>query len=258
MPFFAALLFAIGLCHYLSLRRIQADHPSIEFAQSSPLQTRAVPPVTLKAPPLALLDGWVDCDLVDRLVADPSLADPVNWRSMAGMCKTSLRSSLRVRVAPAYLDTYKELSKGTGVIEEAFVSFIQGDYYAQIATPALRAAQEFSSRPTIMLVTGSLVAPVESIWPPAEFPRLVVIERPEAGSLHAWFDKLVAIAVSPVIRGAIIESDTMITTNADRLFEILREHGHMQFPLLASHQDARWPDCSQYKVGRSHRNALTD
>jgi len=76
------------------------------------------------------------------------------------------------------------------------------------------------------------------------------------GLLGPYFDKLLSAVMSPVIRGVIVEADTLITTNADRLFNILRQYGHQSFPLLPGHPDVRWEDCSLYNGPKTCSNPI--
>jgi hypothetical protein len=77
------------------------------------------------------------------------------------------------------------------------------------------------------------------------------------GLLGAYFDKLLAAVMSPVVRGVIVEADTLVTTNADRLFDILRQYGHQRFPLLPEHSDVRWEDCSLYNGPKTCVNPIS-
>jgi hypothetical protein len=192
-----------------------------------------------------MIDGAaLDCTYIEKLVSRPELPDPANYRALAPVCLSSMRDQLTAKVAAGFEAQYASLSKGTGFFKEAYVSFAFGMNYGQLAYWALRAGMEFSQRPVLMFASGELAANAQTVWPPAQFPRLVVFEMPSP-RLHAWFDKLRASLMAPVDRGVIIESDTLITPHADRLFKILTEHGGA-LPLMPGHADVRWPHCAGY------------
>lgn len=199
--------------------------------------------------PVVLTTGPFNCSVVDQLLGDMSLPDPVAWRGLARLCSSSLRPRVSMSVVPAYRQRYLEMTNGTGIIPEAFVSFVRLAKYAHLMHASLAATSEFTDRPTVLLVTNSIDVPIETMWPPEQYKNLIVFQRddPAGAPLDYWFDKLYIIAMSPVLRGCLIESDTIINPNADHVFDILRRHGNQQFPLLATHADERLQNCTGYK-----------
>ena len=150
-----------------------------------------------------------------------------------------------------YQQVYHSLLKNVeGEFEEAYVCFLRGIHYARLATAAIMAVMEFSSRPLLLFVDNEIAVRAHELWPSTAYARLVVYELRSAGDiLNPWFDKIKVAITSPVKNGVIIEADTLITTHADKLFQILREHelsDASMFPLMPEHPDVRWPDCSLY------------
>jgi hypothetical protein len=199
----------------------------------------------------------IDCAFVDTLhdgidsgadAAGSSKrgSDPAFYSALREACASPIREQLSARVVPAYLDQYRRLTEGSGWFQEAYVSFAFGDKYGPLAYWALKAVMELSERPVVMFASGHLATNAAAHWPLEDFQRLVVLQMPPP-KLHAWFDKLRAILLAPVDRGVIIEADTLITMHADRLFDILVEHGG-PLPLLPGHADVRWPSgsCASY------------
>ena len=203
-------------------------------------------------PAVALLHVPLDCDYVESRQGLASWRDEANWSSFLPLCREpQYRAQLRAKVLPAFRARFSALTRGTGVFEEAFVSFISvAASYVDLAEWALVAASDFSTRPTVLFVSaGELARLVEARFTEARFPRLVAIEYP-LPTLHPWFDKLRAVLLAPVSRaGIVIEADTLVTLNVDRLFGITRKHSR-RHPLLPQHPDERLPFCNDYKGSR--------
>ena len=141
--------------------------------------------------PVPLLHVPLDCDYVESRQGS-GWKDPANWSAMLPLCRTAIyRAQLRARVLPSFRERFAALSGGSGVLPEAYVSFATGNVgYIDLATWALVAASEFSTRPTVLFVSAGKVAnETEARFTAAKFPRLVAIEMPPP-TLHPWFDKL--------------------------------------------------------------------
>lgn len=197
-----------------------------------------------------LLRGPLDCGLIENTKAssyDSRLIDSL--RPLLVLCDSTLRKDVHVSVHKAYLENYRRLSDGTGVISEGYVSFLRGGHpggtYVNLSKVAITATHKFSQKPILLFVSGDLGADIDELWPPSLFPRLIIITT-SFGVLNPYFDKLFAAVLSPVVRGVIIEADTLITPQAERLFHILRRYGHQAFPLMPTHEDVRWEDCTLY------------
>jgi hypothetical protein len=182
------------------------------------------------------------CDNISKHVACPDLKFDV----MTGLCATEYgQSQLQAQLADGFDDRYQQVSDGTGIILEAFVTFVTGDKYADLATYALRGAMEFTNQAVVLYVGGRLNHPPQLRWPTHSFPRLVVFHMP-AATMHPWFDKLRTILMSPVKHGAILEADSLPTWHSGRVFQMLAENADITHPLLPVHQDARLASCSGY------------
>jgi hypothetical protein len=207
---------------------------------------------------VALLHVPLDCDYVESRQGLASWRDEANWSSFLPLCKErEFRAQLRARVLPAFRARFASLTGGTGIFEEAFVSFIAiAKPYVDLVEWALVAASEFSTRPTVLFVSaGDLARLAEERFSEARFPRLVAVEFP-LPTLHPWFDKLRAVLLAPVSRaGIVIEADTLVTHHADRFFGVVRRHAR-QFPLLPQHPDERLPTCYDYRGNRMCINPL--
>lgn len=159
-------------------------------------------------------------------------------------------------VLPPYLAQLSRLSQGTGILDQAYVSFVSGLRYTELVTWSLRAAMRFSSRPIVLFTSGDTSLRAATLWPPNEFDRLIVINMPPPGPLHPWFDKLRAALLSPVRYGVIIEADSYITMHADNLFPLLASTNRT-FPLSPTHMDIRLPNCTRYS-GRKYCSQAWD
>jgi hypothetical protein len=194
-----------------------------------------------------LLDGNVNCTVIEKMFLGKRVVEGMaGLRSLLPLCDSPVRHTISATVPTAYLETYARISNGSGIMDEAYVCFLRGNAFVELSTSALRAVHEFSSRPVMLFISGDQDADAETLWPPTSYPRLVVV-RMATGPMKAYFDKLFAAVISPVIHGVIIEADTLITHHADRLFGILRRYGHQAFPLMPGHQDVRWDDCRSYR-----------
>jgi hypothetical protein len=195
---------------------------------------------------IPFIDSPMDCSWIE---AFGSSRDS-QWSALLHLCGTNYRSQLQAWVIPAFKDRLIQLSFGTGIIEDAFVSFISGPIlYMNLAHWAIAAAMEFSSKPVLLFISGEAVPVASSRFPSSRFPKLVIFEVPSP-SLHPWFDKLRAVLLSPVLNGVIIESDTIITPHAERLFAVAKLHA-THFSLSPMHEDERLSDCSNYRGTRS-------
>ena len=203
---------------------------------------------------IPLLDVPLSCDLIEQRWGTanqfPQQPDPLHWADLLPLCGSSLRGQLYAELVPGFRERFESLSNKTGVISEAYVSFLFGTltYSVDLAKTAYIAAARFSSRPTLVFVSGELATRFASEFPVALFPRLVAFEMP-IPVLHPWFDKLRAILLSPVQIGIIIEADSIITPYADRLFPAVAQHAGA-FPLLMQHPDERLPSCEGYSGHR--------
>lgn len=189
------------------------------------------------------LQGGLDCTIIQRHASRPS--DNAGIRVLLSLCDSTLRENVNASIHRAYMETYRELSAGTGTFTDAYVSFLRGEKYLELSVVSIRAVHAFSSRPILLFVAGDIGKDVTSIWPPSEYPRLIIIQM-ATGQLNPYFDKLCAAVLSPVEHGVIVEADTLITPQADRLFGTLRRYGHQVFPLMPGHEDVRWEDCDLY------------
>jgi hypothetical protein len=209
-------------------------------------------------PAVALLHVPLDCDYVESRQGLASWRDAANWSAFLPLCREpQYRAQLRARVLPAFRARFNSLTRGTGILEEAFVSFISiAASYVDLVEWALVAAGEFSTRPTVLFVSaGALARLVETRFTEARFPRLVAIEYPPP-ALHPWFDKLRAVLLAPVSRaGIVVEADTLVTLHVDRLFGIARRHAR-HHPVLPQHPDERLPTCYDYTGSRMCINSL--
>jgi hypothetical protein len=204
----------------------------------------ATPQATKNIP---YIDLPLSCDWIEK----HGSSHPANFGALLHLCSVpSYRPQLHAWVIPEFRERLIHLSDGTGILEDAFVSFISGPIqYLNLAQWAIAAALEFSSKPVILFVSGEAVASAAARFPSSTFQRLVVFEVPPA-SLHPWFDKLRAVLLSPVVNGVIIESDTIITFHAERLFKIARTHA-TDYSLSPVHEDERLPSCNNYQGPRA-------
>ena len=210
------------------------------------------PPLRISATysnPAPLLDAPLSCELVEQRWGGPersTAGDPARWADLLELCGSSLRNQLRAEVLPAFRDRFVSISGGTGIVSEAWVSFLFGThtYSVDLARAAYTSAARFSSRPTLVFASGDVALRFPSEFPAAAFPRLVAFEMPPP-TLHPWFDKLRAILMSPVLVGVTIEADSIVTPHADRLFSVSALHASA-FPLLMQHPDERLPSCQGY------------
>ena len=209
-------------------------------------------------PAVALLHVPLDCDYVESRQGLASWRDEANWSSILPLCREpQYRAQLRAKVLPAFRARFSALTRGTGIFEDAFVSFISiAASYVDLVEWALVAANDFSTRPTVLFVSaGAQARLVEARFTEARFPRLVAIEFP-LPTLHPWFDKLRATLLAPVSRaGIVIEADTLVTLHVDRLFDIAHRHAR-RHPLLPQHPDERLPTCFDYRGSRMCLNPL--
>ena len=205
-----------------------------------------------------LIDVPLTCALLEERLGKGAAReeddDPANWRAAFPLCATPFRDQMTAQIRPEYSATWDRISRpfGGAFVEDAYVSFLFGKPYTELAAAgAFRAVQEFSDRPLLVFVSGVVAEDAAAVyWPPEEFDRLVVFEMPPP-SLNPWFDKLRASILAPVRRGVVVEADTLITTNADRLFPLLARHdadtkrGFQ--PLMPLHPDLRLPNCRAYR-----------
>jgi hypothetical protein len=156
---------------------------------------------------------WQDIDLM----SSPS-DDDVNFE------KTYLTSTL-----------HEHFSNKTEILHEnAYVNFFYGNSYIPLVETVIHAVHVFSTHFIIVYVAGETHIPQH--WS-TQFPRLIVYKMPKS-SLHPWFDKLRAALMAPVINGVIVEADTIITPQANRLFDILKKT-NSSTPLMPMHPDIR-------------------
>lgn len=219
-----------------------------DAANSSAPTAQAAPPVVRNA---AYIGSPLSCSWIEEFGG----SHPANFAALAQLCATgSYRPQLHARVIPEFMDRFVRLSNGTGILEEAFVSFISGPIaYLNLVQWAIAAASTFSSRPVLLFASGETVPVAAARFPSAAFPSLVVFEVPPP-QLNPWFDKLRAVLLSPVLNGVIIEADTIITPHADRLFNVAKTHA-TDVSLSPMHEDERLPDCSNYRGARACINA---
>lgn len=196
---------------------------------------------------IPFIDLPLSCDWIE----DSGGSHSANFGALLHLCSVpAYRPQLHAWVIPEFRDRLIRLSNGTGILEEAFVSFISGPIsYLDLAQWAIAAALEFSSKPVILFVSGDAVASVAGRFPSLTFQRLVVFEVPPP-RLHPWFDKLRAVLLSPVVNGVIIESDTIITPHAERLFNVAKTHA-TEYSLSPVHEDERLPSCYNYQGPRA-------
>jgi len=195
-----------------------------------------------------LRNGTVGCALYEVLASEkiPGEKDYLYYNALDELCRSSYKDQLQATVVPEYLDQFLLLSKGTGIFEDAFVTFMHGEKYTELAMYSVKSVHEFSKKPVLAFLTSPSVVHAQRLWGGvANNPQLVIFEMP-VGSLHPWFDKLRAILMSPVKHGVIIESDTMISPHAERFFKILGAY-EGDLPILPGHPDERLPDCGNYQ-----------
>lgn len=202
-----------------------------------------------------LLTGTVDCNVIEHLSATYNSHMVDSLRTLLLLCDSTLRDNVYASTHPAYLETYRRVSTGTGMVDDAYVSFLRGSAYLELSKSAMSAAHRFSEKTIFLFVSGISGDDIERTWPPSVYPRLVIIHL-STGLLNPYFDKLFAAVMSPVERGVIIEADTLLTPHADRLFGILRRYGHQSFPLMPTHEDVRWEDCALYVGPKYCGNSL--
>ena len=177
-------------------------------------------PVVASVP---FIDAPLDCSWIEAFGS----SHPPNWTALLHICgNTKYRGQMHARVLPAFRDRLIELSNGTGMLHDAFVTFVSGPMrYIHLAHWSIAAASQFSSKPILLFLSGEALSVVSDRVPASAFPTLVVFEMPTlvvfempAPIRDPWFDKLRAVLLSPVSNGVVIEADTIITPNAERLF----------------------------------------
>ena len=199
-----------------------------------------------------------------NLGADFATRDRANLRSLLALCNDKGgfgARQLRYREAAGFEGRVQALAAAAGsgggdnnksgpdagadgVIDEAFVGFVAGEGFAALMAVAVEACAENSQRPFVLFAAGAVGegAAAARLWPPARFPRLVVLAMP-AAELHPWFDKLRAALLAPVRFAVIVEADSLATRHVDRLFHVLRREPDYGFPLMPVHMHLRHPDC---------------
>jgi hypothetical protein len=166
--------------------------------------------------------------------------------ALAALCASEFGATqVRFRVCEGFearLAEVSSLARDGALLAEAFVSFVSGEGYAELAAEAVEAAHEASQRPVLLFAGGAVGegGAAARLWPPARFPRLVVLAMP-AATLHPWFDKLRAALRAPARRAVVLEADSLATPHVDRLFALLARDPRYALPLLPVHPHLRWP-----------------
>jgi hypothetical protein len=237
-----------------------ARSTAVHISAAAPPATQAIVVVVEPTLPKRTLlnalqerDGQFSCDLYEN---ETSLFEPLQWKGMDRLCShPRMRVGLNMKVNKNYWEHYELYSHRTGIIEEAYVAFVFGPKYSAMMTHVLESASLFSEKP-ILLFTSQLEKPPEILFPAKMFPRVIVIEMDTQSVVAFWFDKLFAAVIAPVMRGVIIEADSLVTWNTDRLFKILAHYDTYEYPLLPGHPDVRWPNCAEYVGPKECVNAL--
>jgi hypothetical protein len=211
-------------------------------------------PFLLKQQPSALALLVAPGCAASAALARTTAGVALRYNALTPYCNSTLGPQLEAELAIGFREQLGLLTSGTGMLEEAYVSFISGEGYAELVTYPLQSIMEFSTKSVVLFISGNLSKPARELWSASLFPRLLVYHMPPS-SLHPWFDKLRAAILSPVLHGAIVEGDTLVTWHADRVFAIVKAHGG-KFPLLTKHEDSRLQDCYGYNGPKYCGNAF--
>ncbi|CAE8599681.1 unnamed protein product, partial [Polarella glacialis] len=173
-----------------------------------------------------------------------SLAQEILEISTSRTCEDrALARELEVFLECDFLDNYlKWSSPDSPWIEEAYVTYVGGpkdSRFEKQGSNMIRSVDMFSTRPVVVVIFDDIFVPPLS-W--QSLPNVIVFRmRPISGGVSFNFNKIRAMLAVRVLVAIQLDTDQLIFTGMDQVFEGTKReiHEHYPWPILPVHWMSR-------------------
>lgn len=179
---------------------------------------------------------------------NPHLPAAAGLDSLRGLCASPEHASqFKSRLLEPYKYNYERFAdKNEGTLDEAFVMSVLGRTEAALATATIASVSRLTNLPILVYASGEeALRACSKLWPPEQFPGVIVFEVPPTSLTVGHFDKLRAVLFAPVVKGVAVEPGTIVTPFAQHLFDFL-DRTSSAYPLLPISVDERRESCDGY------------
>jgi len=162
------------------------------------------------------------------------------------LCSGNRSRLMEAWVEPEFQGNFNALYNSSGWIDEAFVSYFDGNAHAtfrDMMELLIESVHTYSTRPIIIFNFGPTPGSIKR-WTPKKFPRLLCMwARPMTPGVSFNFNKFRAMILAQVRTGVELDADQFVFKGVDALFSSTRQEGGPEYPypILPVHWMSRDP-----------------